>query len=359
MKKIIKRVVLCVFAVIIVAIAAAAAYLFVPRSAPDVNQTVTDASGNAYKVTKEGKENYAIVTDASGHYWAAEVDKNGVVGETKKSLDGKASAEDIITTYSGPNVDYSNNVGELTGNPVEVVTTAPNATAQPGASTPSQQGSTTASSGSQNSATTNAASEQNLRITKYKEIFASGNYYIEFTTNDETLGDTPIVAAAKNGNVIIDTKIDNYTCKILYLANKDKTYLLLDNFKMYCEVPESLMGDDFDMADLNMGTSLADKINIKSIQTSTVNIDGKSYYCESSKTKKGEIRFYFDGDSLVRFDTDSVDENGVKTTSSTYFSKITTDVPDSTFEIPSKYRYLNVSWLNALMGSSDSNAKSN
>ncbi|MGN0467874.1 MAG: hypothetical protein ACI4GY_04010 [Acutalibacteraceae bacterium] len=378
MKKIIKRIVLGVVAVIIIAVAGLSAYLFIPRKDVDVNPTVTDASGNVYSVYEEGKTKYAVVTDAQGKVWGAEIQDDGSVGETTASLEGKVSKDDVMTTYSGPDIDVTNDVNQYTGSVNEVSSSQANvpvaasdssssaaqnnvSSNQAANSTNAANNSATTAADSTNAATdstnkssnstTNQSSEKTLRISKYKEIFASNNYLIEFTTNDETLGDTPITAAAKNGNIIIDTQIEGITCKMLYLASKDKTYLLLDNYRMYCAVPESLMGDDFDLSDMNMGSSLASNIDVDHIETSTVNIDGKSYYCESCKTKDGgEVRYYFDGDSLVRFDTDNIDENGEKYTVSTFFSKITTNVPDETFEIPSNYKYLNVSWLNAIIG---------
>ena len=53
------------------------------------------------------------------------------------------------------------------------------------------------------------------------------------------------------------------------------------------------------------------------------------------------MQYYFDGDTLVRLD--STGEDGV--VASTYITRITTDVPDSTFEIPKGYGYLNLDWL--------------
>lgn len=325
MKKILRKVFLGIFIVVIVGVAAVVASFFMPEiGRGDTRVTMQDPNGKSYVVKKDGRDEYAVVTDADGKLWGAEIKDDGSIGETKKSLEGKASKYDIISDYNGPDIDVTNQV-IYTGQPSEVYDST------------TQSQAPTISSGE----TTTAPVDKTPKLKKYLEIFSSNNYLMEFTTSDEKLGDTPITAAAKNGNILVDTSIDGITCKMLYLADKNKTYLLLDNYRKYCSVPQSLLGDDFNMSDMNMGTTLANSVDLSSIKQSTVMIDGKEFHCETCGNGASATKYYFDGDTLVRFDT--TNEDG--TASVTNFTRITTDVPDSTFEIPSNYGYINLDLL--------------
>lgn len=335
MKKIIRNIFIGIFVVIIVAIAGVASFLLIEREEPDVRVTVKAPDGKSYVVKEEDGTKYAVVKDASGKIWGAEIKDDGSIGETKADLSGKVSDNDVISNYDGPDINITNNV-EYTGQVSEVTTaqaTDPN--------NPTQEDNTT------------VPEDQTPRLKRYIDIFASNNYLMEFTTTDETLGNTPITAAAKNGNIIIDTVMPydentNLVCKMLYLADKDKTYLIIDNFRKYCSIPTDLMGEDFNMSDMNIGSNFGSSIDLSKIKQSTVTIDGKEFHCESSKSKNSEVKYYFDGDTLVRFDTIDKDGNVVTTN----FKRITSDVPDSTFEIPSNYGYINLSWLGFLGGKS-------
>lgn len=327
MKKILRKVFLGIFIVVIVGLAALAASIFMPEiGRGNTRVTMQDPSGKSYVVKQDGKDKYAVVKGEDGKLWGAEINADGSIGETKKSLEGIASDSDIIDSYDGPDIDVTNQV-ILTGQPSEVyeTTTQNQAPANPNSY----------------DVTTAAPVDNTPKLKKYLEIFSSNNYLMEFTTSDEKLGNTPITAAAKNGNILVDTSIDGITCKMLYLADKNKTYLLLDNYRKYCSVPQSLLGDDFNMSDLNMGSTLANSVDLSSIKQSTVMIDGKEFHCETCGNGASATKYYFDGDTLVRFDT--TNEDG--TASVTNFTRITTDVPDSTFEIPSNYGYINLDLL--------------
>lgn len=339
MKRVIGRVFLGIFAFILIVAVALGVYLFGPeRKSEDVRPTIKDSDGKSYlAAVGEAGETYAVIVDSEGNRWAASFE-DGKVGETVVNVNEQFEPSDVITEYSGPMIEETVNPNEFTGAVVENEKTTKNDNANQ-TTKPSNSGS------KDTTAAPTKPSEYEYKIEKYREIFSGNTYIMEFTTNDEELGDTPIMCAAKNGNIIIDTKIEGISCKMLYRADKDKTYLLIDNYRKYSEIPQSIMGDDFNMEDLNVMTNFAGNATTKDIKKSTAVIGGKTLYCESYINSEGtEMKYYFDGDNLVRLD--AIDQSG--DVNSTFISRLTTDVPDSTFEIPSNYGYLNLSWLGLL-----------
>ena len=89
-----------------------------------------------------------------------------------------------------------------------------------------------------------------------------------------------------------------------------------------------------------------DKKNFVIVNGREVEINGEKLILESYNSKEygTTVNYYFDGDVLVR--RDNVYSDGH--VDSTYFAQITTDVPDSCFEIPKGYGYLNLDWLGLL-----------
>ena len=214
-------------------------------------------------------------------------------------------------------------------------TTAP---ATPGAATTQAAPTKAPSQSSANEAT---------RIKKYEQIFRSGTYAMTVEMNDPEYPE-PVTMALKNGNIYIETAMsmeegsEPLRMKMLYIKSEDTMYLILDDLKKYCKLPEDMVAD-FDMSSMVQDF----KINtVGEIKTSTANINGKTLNVESYINESGEtVNYYFDGDSIVRLDT--IDKNG--TTDSVYYSMFTTDVPDSYFAIPDGYGYWNLSWIGALM----------
>lgn len=358
MKKILRRIFLGILSVVIIAVAATCAYLFNPGGKIEtVRPTVTDTKGNAYlAVYGEAGETYAAVTDTNGKIYAAEIDQNGNIGNTVASIDDKVSLEEIPKNYDGPQINETVGSNSYQGS-ANVV----DATTVPQTQPTTQNTTTTEKPSSKEEPTKKPSSKQDTtkptavsttqppasvyRIEKYQKIFASETYYMEFTTNDDELGDTPIIAAAKNGNILIETSVEGIACKMLYVADTDTTYIILDNWRKYSKLPKEMLGDDLDMSELNMASNFATDISNKKVTVKTVEINGKLLTCESYYTEKGSLmEYYFDGDTLVRLD--STDTDGQL--SSTYISKLTTDVPDSTFQIPDGYGYLNLDWLSML-----------
>lgn len=363
MKKIIRRIFLCLLAVVVIAGSAGAYYLF-GRKGPGIEGkiVVTDAQGNSYLAVVDNKsgETMFAVTDANGNIGAAVTDSAGNIGSTVADLNGVVNKEDLPTNYTGPSIDVTVNGNDYTGvidsnDPNTQSTTAPTtagSTAENSTAANTTANNVPESTTSSNKPTTTKNQDEKLtayRIEKYQKIFSGGTYLMEFTTNDADLGDTPITAAVKNNNIYINTKIQSMNCKMLYIAGTGgkagTTYLIIDDFKKYCKMPEDFMdGNDMDMSNL-MGS--ADSASSKNITVSKVSAGNKTLICESYKDKDGTtVKYYFDGETLVR--RDNVNNDG--TVDSTFISRITTDVPDSLFEIPKNYGYLNLSFLSGLMG---------
>ena len=360
MKKIIRGVLLGVLALVIIGGAVVAYFLFGGKK-PEISPQpyIVDSAGTSYlAVVDEDGVTYAAVTDNVGNIYAAEVDENGNVGETKGQINDQVDPAKLPTNYTGEHIEVTADVNAFTGSAQiidEPATQAPDVTAAPTPDTPTTQKSggngntTTTKAGGSSSdtvtTTTQAPQKQHYRIEKYKDMFASGQYLMEFKTSDPELGDTPITFATKNGNIMIDSTIQNLKCKMLYLSNEDKTYILIDNMKKYSELPAEMMGDEgFDMSE--MTKSFAGEFD-GDLRTSTVKIGDKTLNCETRINEDGsQTRYLFDGDTLVRID--DVASDG--TISSTYISRLTSDVPDSTFEIPKNYGYLNLSWLANMAG---------
>ena len=176
-------------------------------------------------------------------------------------------------------------------------------------------------------------------LDKYRKIFESGTYMMTFKTNDPDVGDQPITFATKNGNFSVDSKIQLLDFRLIYNAKENKTYLLLKSLKKYTEVTEEMMGDDFDPAEMTAGIFSEFPTETK---TGSIALSGKTYRTETAQMSDGSTACYiFDGDELVRIDTISPDG----TTDSVFISSLTADVPDSMFEIPKGYSYMNLDWL--------------
>ena len=350
MKKIIRGILLGLLAVIVIG-GSVGAYMLFGGKGPEVEKkpTVVDANGNTYLAVVDGdsKETMVAVTDKDGNVYAVVTDKDGNLSSTVGNISDKVNKNDLPTNYTGSDFNITN-TKNYSGNVVSDAQT----TAVP-ASTKNNGGSTT---------TTKAQQQKDelkpYRIAYYRDnIFSGGTYLMEFTTNDETMndsiGDSPLTMATKNNNVYVSTKFQSLNCEMLMLAPtsskkdaKPTIYLILDKFKIYCKMPEDTVGDD-----LNVGGAMKDfgsEIKDSDITVSKVSIDGKELICESYVSEKdgATIKYFFDGETLVR--RDDVDKDGK--VNSLYISKLTNEVPDSLFEIPKNYRYLNMSLLEKLGG---------
>ncbi len=354
MKKILLRVflVLLVFAAVV---AGTAAYLLFqdPEEGEMVatrQPTMVDSSGKSHLLVVDGNgTSYAVVTDVDGNRYAAEYN-GSQIGATVGMVNDQISLSDLPTEPTGEQVVVTNDANSFTGNVSTVQTTAPVTTTAPAQNTDTTTGvAVTDPVVDATQPTTQVAGHTPsdlvpYRIEKYEKIFASCNYLMEITTNDPDLGETPITMALKNGNMYIDTTIEGIKCKMLYVKSNDTMYLIFDEWKKYCKLPEDLMGEDMDMSSMMADFNMAD---IGEVTISQVDIGGQQLILESyiSMEDGSTVNYYFNGEDLVR--RDNISSAGV--TDSIYVSKFMSDVPDSYFEIPAGYGYLNLSWLDALM----------
>lgn len=354
MKKILQRtfLVLGVFAVVIVV---AVVGLTSGGEKPGTNPIATDAAGTTYYLYEDKEKNttYAVVTDQDGNRFAAEFDGN-TVGSTVANVNDKVSIEDVPTNFTGEHTEITHNVNDYTGavntNPVN--TTAPTTTApdKVASTTAPSVNSTTTTAPQQATKPTQAPAEQGLkayRINKYQQLLAGGTYLMEFT--DPELSELPVIMAVKNGNMYIDTTMEidegspSMNVTMLYLKNSDTFYMLIDEFKKYIKLPEDIMGEDMDMSAMLSEFNVSD---VGDVSVQEVEINGQVLILESYTDSDGTVyNYYFNGEDFVR--RDSVYKDG--TTESMFISRFTTDVPDSTFDIPEGYGYLNLSWMGALV----------
>ncbi len=357
MKKILQRtfIVLGVFTLVIVA-----AVVSLTKSGNDNtgNAIVTDAAGSTYYIYEDEEKNttYAVVTDKDGNRFAAEFDGN-TVGNTVENINDKLNIEDVPTNYTGQHTEITANVNDYTGAVVITPTTGvPTTNAKPqdteSTTAPDNQvPSTTAPAGSTAPNATTAPNNAPTaptnpalaayRINKYQQLFAGGTYLMEFT--DKDLSEEPVTMAIKNGNMYVDVSMEGMALKMLYKNDVKTMYLIIDEFKKYCKLPEDLLGEDMDI-----GSMLSDfgVTAVNDISVSEVELNGQKLILESYTDSEGvQYNYYFNGEDMVRRDTIYTDG----TTDSMFISRFTTDVPDSLLQIPDGYGYLNLSWMGAMM----------
>lgn len=371
MKKIIKRVCIGLLIFIVVVVSAVCVFLFSGGEKPVAFiPTVTDAGGKAYGVVEgDNGETMIVVTDQNGDRYAAHTNADGTPGETVTQINDKVDIDQLPQNQTGPVIDVtvsgSDFAGTVVSNSQNSATTqyAPQTGVQTSPQTPTTQPgnqvnpTAATQSPSAPGGQTTAPSEQSgttYKIEKYQQLFMSNTYLMEFTTDSSEFGDTPVTFATKNGNFVMTTSMDGYSMKILYIKSKQSTYLLMDNFKKYSKIPQDMLGEDINMDDVNMMSGIGDsKIEDKDIEVSQVTINGQQLTCESYKAKDGTtMKYYFSGDTLVRIDAEG------KQSTSYIITRITSDVPDSTFEIPKDYSYFNLAWLSKLDGLSGSSKAS-
>lgn len=369
MKRIILRVLACVL--VFVAVIAGTLSYFLFKEPENVNapvnpNTIVDVQGSTYlAVVDEGGTTYAVVTDAEGNRYAAEYN-GSQVGQTVAQINDQVAAEDIPQNYTGPAINATTqqstaqtDVPDQTTQPTAQPTTQPTVTqgttdsvagttapVTPSQTTPPVSDSTTQTPVVTDPAQTTTAPSGPVayRIDMYQQIFKSGTYLMTILTNDTDLGTEPITMAMKNGSMYVETSVEGIECTMLYVRSNDTMYMLFDSWKKYCKLPEEMMGEDFDMSSMTEGFGDSD---IGEITVSEVDVNGQKLILESyvSSETGATVNYYFNGDVIVR--RDSIATDG--TIDSMEFKEFSTNVPDTYFEIPDNYGYINLDWLGAMM----------
>lgn len=341
MRDIIKKVLVGILAVIIVVGAAVYRFVFYDPDKPQndpTQPTVTDAAGTTYYAVTDPNtgSTMVVVTNENGEQFKAEFDGQ-TVGSTIAAVQSGEVQGELPTNYTGPQINVE-------------ATDKQNGTSQGGTTT------TTAASSQSNTSTTiptttrptEAPVATGNKIDIYQQVFKSGNFLMQ--VEDPDLG--PVTMAMRGNKMYVDASMEEMSLKLIFNGDKkDKDnpdgtwYLLLDGLKKYSTMPSDMLGD-MNVSELTKDFAKDDQ-NLK-YTTSAADVDGKLLTCESTVDSNGNtLRYYFDGDVLVRSETVSPDGS----VSATKFAKITTEVPDSLFAIPSDYSFLNLEWLMKLAGS--------
>ena len=348
MKKILRKVLACFLILLVAGIVAGVRYFtYDPdKKNDDFYGYVTDDQGMTYTMVADSQGmTYVVVTDAQGNRYAAEYDGT-TVGSTVGGINNEVALEDVPTNYTGTHIDVSNDIGKFQG---DVASTMPTLSQQDNTTT--QQNATQGNDVVTTKPATPNKEENKLtayRIDKYQKIFASGTYLMTITTNDESVGDMPVTMAIKNNNMYVDMAMEmegaSINCSMIYLSGKNTMYLIFKDWKKYCKMPQDMMGEEMNMDELmsEMGSE-----DIGEITVSEVEINGEKLILESyvSTLDGTTVNYYFQDDVLVRRDNIYSDGH----VDSTFFAAITTDVPDSYFEITKGYGYINLSFLEGFM----------
>lgn len=284
----------------------------------------------------------ALIVAAAGGVWYT------LFGVSEKPVEVDSTAVSTTSNYTGPNIDVEINPEDYTG---AVVTTIPT-TKGTAESTTSGNNEKPGSTATTQSTTASSADDpyrlEAFRIKQYHKAISDGTFLMETTMEDPEIGSTPVMMAVKNGNTYVETSMKmeemQLDAKVIYIGSTKTTYLIIDNWKKYTKLPAELMGDT---EGLDLASSLQETYSedeIKNVKVSEVELGGKRMILESYNSGGTTVNYYFDGDKLVR--RDDVYSDG--TVSTTVFKKFTTNVPDSYFEIPKGYGYLNLEWLESL-----------
>ena len=207
-------------------------------------------------------------------------------------------------------------------------------------------GKKTVTSAEANVKTLSKNSVKAYRTEKLFKTIAKGTYLMTAKSTVEGLGNVVTTTAEKDGMACVKTTVSGITTRTVTLAKKKNrkyptTYIIMDERKVYTEVPEEIMAEAMAMGEVT-ATSLEPKGSVFAVK---VKENGKNLVCESYKTKGGlKVKIYFDGEIPVR---EEVTQNGI-TTVSTITKFTTKDISASLFKIPKSYTRLS---FYELMGS--------
>lgn len=353
MKEIIKKIVVGILAVGIVI--GAAVYRFVLYDPNKANETttqptVTDAAGTTYyAVTNPDGSMMVIVTNENGEQYKAEFDGENV-GSTVAAVSQGEVQGTLPTNYTGPHLNVEATSNGTTAEKPSAVTTTTNPNTTKASAGQTTTAPTTTKAPAKQTTTKAPAQQATQQMTEatgnkvdiYQTVFASGNFLME--VNDPDLQN--VTMAMKGNKMYVEASMEGMSLKLVFngdIKNEDHPdgtwYLILDSLKKYSTMPAEMLGD----MDVNELTKDFAKDDGNLVYTTSVeDVDGALLVCESTVDNNGNtLKYYFDGDVLVRSDTVAPDG----TVSSTKFSKITTEVPDELFVVPQGYSFINLEWL--------------
>jgi len=178
------------------------------------------------------------------------------------------------------------------------------------------------------------------RIDKYRQIFASGTYSMSVVTVGDSLEDMPMTVSCKNGNVRMEMSMEGMPIIMIYMGENDTVYMLFEILgKFYSEITPEMLGEDLDFSQITDGFKISEN---GAVTEGTAEFDGKTVITETIESEGKTSVYYFDeAGNLLGGET--TDENGE--VSVMKISNLTTTVDDSLFEIPSDYKYMDMSWI--------------
>ena len=207
----------------------------------------------------------------------------------------------------------------------------------PDASQPASQPSSESSS--QPSGNSGNQTAKQTRTEMYKQILATGNYTISVVMVEDGVEDMPTRMSVKNGNVSVSMEMEGMQIRMLYTAENDTTYVLLDFMSMYCDVTEDMLGDDFDFSKLSEEFDL----KVSGVCTeSKATFEGKEVICETYDKDGKIVKYYYDSDDTLLA---SEEFNSDGSTTVTRFELFSASADDADFVIPSDYKYIPLSLL--------------
>lgn len=152
----------------------------------------------------------------------------------------------------------------------------------------------------------------------------------------------------KGDNFATEMKMGATNVRVIY--TKDSVKMIFPSLKYYITMPPESVGPMDTQEMMSMVEKMASD-ELKYVETTKVQLDGKSYICETYQDGVNTNKYYFDSnDNLKRIDI--VDSNG--TSEVTKFNEFSANVPDGVFSIPSGYKEItedNIGALAGLMGS--------
>ena len=173
---------------------------------------------------------------------------------------------------------------------------------------------------------------------KYDRMFRNGSVLMIFTTDDPELGEEPITAAIKDGSAVVDTMVLGNRVRMLYDAKADATYLMLPKFRRYTQLSDAMM-EDMDLQ--HSLIEIMEPFDPANAEVYTLEQDGAAYTVEAFFKDDTRTNYYFKDETLVKIEV--IEADG--TVSTSFVQTLTDAVPDSLFEIPKNYRFLNLSFL--------------
>jgi len=334
---------------LIVVLSAVGSVYLLSRKPEGKTATVTDCDGVTYlAVLDQNKEVYAAITGVDNKLYAARINSAGEV-EIDGSLfpiesyDGTLPSN-ITTAVSIHQVAGSDDFNYATAEVSKITSKSSNKKKK----TDDNSKTTADNTGTDNQyfepttinteddTTVGASSTENtvLLADGYRKLFASGNYYISFQSNDPDIsGD--VVSAFQDGNIYLETTIEDVDCKVIVADGKG--YVVIPDFKVYCIMPNDMVSE------MTEGTiTMDDGSQYETVEQYDVQLGDRNCQCEEYTYSSGNKKiYYFYNEQLVRFD--SINSDG--STDIYDINEVSSSVDQNLFKAPKGYIKINLSWL--------------